>query len=112
MSWLDYANWFEQTKEMAERENWADGEERNTVPTRLAARLVEEVDDLAREVRRMQLFVEECWEADEFLHPTNNPFEEQEAHWNERGWEYDGFGSWAPPGYHVVRPGKIQRSDY
>lgn len=42
---------------------------------------------------------------------TLNPTKEEEDYWRERGWEFDGFGTWAPPGYHIVRPGKIQEDE-
>ena len=69
-------------------------------------------ESLERDCRQMRRYIDECLEVDQVLRPDYHMAEDEEAEWNAMGWTYDGFGTWASPGYQIVRPGKIQPNEY
>ena len=75
----------------------------------LVRELEAEVKRLREENQRLQARLREYEEP--FESDPSKVTETMKAYWRERDWEFDGFGTWSPPGYHIVRPGKIQKDD-
>lgn len=69
----------------------------------------EDLEILNDNLRKYTNYIDRCILEGQLVFPPYNPTDEEEKEWNELGWDYDGFGTWARPGYHICRPGKIQK---
>lgn len=70
-----------------------------------------DLDYYRTELRKLYRYLRKCEAAGKLVGPGDEGLPETESYWNKLGWEYDGFGTWASPGYHIVRPGKTQESE-